>query len=121
MLKKIVQRHKDITGQKFGKWTAIQYVGSDKNGNAMWKCVNESGEKRDISASHLRQYLRVAKKRCVRPNLKKFYLGSLCKRGHEHKHTGQSQRYETTGGCVVCAKLASQKVNKKLAKRRKSF
>ncbi len=61
--------HKDITGQTFGTWTALKYVGNDKNRNAVWKCVNGSGEKRNIPASYLRQYLRSAnKKRRVRPN-----------------------------------------------------
>jgi hypothetical protein len=105
--------HKDITGQKFGKWTAIKHVGSDKNKNAMWKCVNESGEKRDISANYLRQYLherlRVAKNR----GFGKYYLGSLCKRGHEHENTGKSQRYRFGRSCVVCAKLKAKKRNKK--------
>jgi hypothetical protein len=105
--------HKDITGQKLGKWTAIKHVGSDKTRNAMWECVNESGEKRDISANHLMQYLRLAKNRCVRPNRKIFYLGSLCKYGHEHKNTGKSQRYRISGGCTVCTRLRLQIANEK--------
>jgi hypothetical protein len=105
--------YKDITGQKFGKWTAVKHVSSDKNKNAMWTCVDESGEKRDISANYLRvclrKSLRVGKKR----GPVKYVLRSVCGRGHEHENTGKSQRYEIGGGCTVCGRLRSQIANEK--------
>jgi hypothetical protein len=105
--------YKDITGQKFGKWTAIKHVGSDNNRNAMWTCVNESGEKRNISANYLRvclrKSLRVAKKR----GPAKYILRSVCGRGHEHENTGKSLRYMIGGGCTVCGRLRSKIANEK--------
>ena len=105
--------YKDITGQKFGKWTAIKHVGSDNNRNAMWTCVNESGEKRDISANYLRvclrKSLRIAKKR----GPAKYILRSVCGRGHEYENTGKSLRYKIGGGCTVCGRLRSQIANEK--------
>jgi 5-methylcytosine-specific restriction endonuclease McrA len=40
----------------------------------------------------------------------KFYLGSLCKRGHDHCGTGQSLRYKR-GSCYECA-AESRKANR---------
>lgn len=34
---------KDITGQKFGKLTAIEYAGFNKQGKALWKCRCDCG------------------------------------------------------------------------------
>ncbi len=30
------------------------------------------------------------------------YLGTLCKRGHEHEGTGKSLRYKNKSACTVC-------------------
>lgn len=35
---------KDLSGQKFGMLTAIERVGSDKKGTALWKCVCDCGK-----------------------------------------------------------------------------
>lgn len=46
------------------------------------------------------------------------YLGSLCKRGHDHEGTGQSLRY-TSGTCVECdAVLRRSKPKKRSAKKK---
>ena len=37
----------------------------------------------------------------------KTYLGSLCKRGHDHEDTGMSLRYMRGWVCVECAKEES--------------
>jgi hypothetical protein len=108
--------YKDITGQKFGEWTALRYVCVDKNRNAVWACVNESGEKKDISVNHLRQFLRERLWDVKRRGSEKYYLGSLCKYGHEYKETGQSQRYKIGGDCTVCGRLRSQIARKKVKK-----
>ncbi len=55
--------HKDITDQKFGKWTTLKRVGSDTNRNAVWACVSDTGEKRDIPAKNLWGYLRSSERR----------------------------------------------------------
>lgn len=39
----------------------------------------------------------------------KFYLGRLCKRGHDFNHTGLSLRYNATGDCTDCAKGRREK------------
>lgn len=44
----------DIVGQKFGKLTAIKYVGKDKWSAALWKCVCECGEKTTARGTSLR-------------------------------------------------------------------
>jgi hypothetical protein len=96
--------HTDITDQKFGKWTAIKHVGSDKNKNAMWQCVHNSGEKKDISANYLRRCLRKNLRSAKRIGPEKYYLSSLCKRSHKYKNTGKSQRYKVSGGCTICVR-----------------
>ncbi len=172
--------YKDITGQKIGKWKAIKHIGSDKNRNAVWECVSDSGEIRYISANSLRSYVRGPKKDtdplsiikvadragqkfgrltavkpagryngsrmvqwecrcdcgnivtvcggalqsggttscgCSRKSIKRdpktYYLGVLCKRGHEYKNTGRSQRYKTNGCCTICTRLRVEKATKK--------
>ncbi len=45
----------DITGQKFSNWTAIKRVGSAKMGNAIWLCVCECGNKKEIPQGILRK------------------------------------------------------------------
>ena len=44
----------DITGQKFGKLTAIKKVGI-KNNNSVWLCKCDCGCEKEITLSHLRQ------------------------------------------------------------------
>ena len=36
-------RFKDLIGQKFGRWTVVERVGSDKHNRALWKCQCECG------------------------------------------------------------------------------
>jgi len=46
---------KDITGQKFGKLTAIEPVGiNPKDGSVRWRCVCECGNENVVSAAFLR-------------------------------------------------------------------
>ena len=33
----------DITGRKFGRWTAVEKVGKDKKNNILWRCICECG------------------------------------------------------------------------------
>lgn len=40
------------------------------------------------------------------------YLGSLCKRGHDHEGTGKSLRYSNRGSCVECTVSAGAKWRK---------
>lgn len=47
-------KYKDITGEKFGKLTAISYNGSTKDGRAKWLCICECGNKTTVLASSLR-------------------------------------------------------------------
>lgn len=45
---------KDISGQRFGKLTAIEYYGSDKTGKALWKCVCDCGNECTATGVKLR-------------------------------------------------------------------
>lgn len=38
------QRYKDITGHKFGRLTALRFVGHSDNRNAVWGCVCDCGK-----------------------------------------------------------------------------
>lgn len=42
----------------------------------------------------------------------KTYLGDLCRKQHDHDHTGQSLRYLSDRGCVECRKLQRSKWKK---------
>lgn len=45
--------YKDLKGKKFGRWTVLEYKGSDKNKNALWKCRCECGTEKIIRAHTL--------------------------------------------------------------------
>jgi len=45
----------DLTGQKFGKLTAIKYLHSDKNGNAIWLCDCDCGGHKEVTTCDLRR------------------------------------------------------------------
>lgn len=44
---------KDLTGQKFGMLTVIEYVGKNKQRNATWKCRCDCGNEKIISSTAL--------------------------------------------------------------------
>lgn len=43
----------DLTGQKFGRLTAIKKVGVSKDKNVIWECVCECGNTKEVRGSHL--------------------------------------------------------------------
>lgn len=45
---------KDLTGQRFGRWTAIECTGRNKSGGAMWLCRCDCGTVRVIDGRSLR-------------------------------------------------------------------
>ena len=49
------QNFKDITNQKFGKLTAISYIGSNENGNAIWLCQCDCGNHIEVNGIELRR------------------------------------------------------------------
>lgn len=46
--------YKDISGQKFGRLTAIERVGKDKENRALWRCVCECGNEIIVPGKSLR-------------------------------------------------------------------
>jgi hypothetical protein len=44
----------DITGQQFGRLTAIEHVGSNKHRFALWRCICECGSERTCISTNLR-------------------------------------------------------------------
>ena len=44
---------KDLTGQKFGKLTALNVIGKNKSGNYIWHCICDCGEYRNVVNSLL--------------------------------------------------------------------
>ncbi len=53
----------------------------------------------------------------LRLNASKFYLGSLCARGHDHEGTGQSFRIKSNRNCYECSKATPSKRRYDLKKR----
>ena len=49
------RRSPDITGQRFGRLTALHRVGADKNGHVRWQCSCECGNRPIIAAVALRK------------------------------------------------------------------
>ena len=48
-----MSRKIDLTGQKFGKLTVIEYAGSDKNGHAKWHCKCDCGVEKTVLGTSL--------------------------------------------------------------------
>lgn len=49
------QAYKDITGQRFGRLTAIEYVGSTESGKARWLCECDCGNTIIVEGVRLRK------------------------------------------------------------------
>lgn len=47
------ERTYDITGQRFGKLTALEKVGKDNNGKSIWRCQCDCGNTKDIVLTSL--------------------------------------------------------------------
>ena len=47
--------YKDITGQRFGRYTVIRYVGNDKRGWALWECKCDCGTVKTVLGTSLRK------------------------------------------------------------------
>lgn len=50
----------DLTGQKFGRLTVVNYYGSDKNGRALWLCKCDCGNIKVIRGNSLLSKLTVS-------------------------------------------------------------
>lgn len=44
----------DLTGKRFGKWIAIECVGRNKSGGAMWECKCDCGAVKNVDGRSLR-------------------------------------------------------------------
>lgn len=49
-------RYNDFVGQKFGKATVIERMGTDKHRNALWKCICDDGSKIVVRAEQLYRF-----------------------------------------------------------------
>lgn len=45
---------KDLTGQRFGKWSVVSRAENNKHGLAMWRCRCDCGEESIVSGENLR-------------------------------------------------------------------
>ena len=50
-----MSRVKDLKGQRFGRWTVLEYAGTDKRKKALWLCRCDCGTERVVSAALLRK------------------------------------------------------------------
>lgn len=50
----MVHNFKDITGQRFNRLIAVEYVGHGKFGNAIWRCVCDCGKTVNVDGKSLR-------------------------------------------------------------------
>ncbi len=50
---KVPYNFKDLTGQKFGKWSVIGYAGKNKRGWTLWTCQCDCGTIRDVVSTSL--------------------------------------------------------------------
>ena len=48
------QKWIDLTGQKFGRWTALERIIKPNNRNTYWRCQCECGTIKEVMAKNLR-------------------------------------------------------------------
>jgi hypothetical protein len=71
----------NVTGQKFNRLTAIEYVGRDEQGATLWRCRCECGS---ITIARTSQLKNNGKKSCGCLNTEQI---RLTRRTHGHRHT----------------------------------
>ena len=81
-----MSRIKDITGEKFGRLTVIEYAGNAKDGHALWLCSCDCGNIKTIRGNELKSGNTVscgcwAKERITQCNTK-----------HGHRPRGKEER-----------------------------
>lgn len=47
----------DLSGQRFGRWTVVEFAGMDKYSRALWRCVCDCGKMDDVASNNLRRGL----------------------------------------------------------------
>jgi hypothetical protein len=47
-------RYKDLTGHRFGRLVAVEKVGADRHGSALWRCECDCGAEKVASRRDLR-------------------------------------------------------------------
>lgn len=48
-----MSRRRELTGQRFGRWTVIQYSHTSKRGRAFWECKCDCGAVKEVLSSDL--------------------------------------------------------------------
>lgn len=90
-------------GQKFGKWTVLEYTSFRKHNQVCWLCECECGEKRYISAYELKRGHSTRCRKCA----DKSYIAPYCINGHERARWGRTP----TRACRGCLKDKSLRRN----------
>jgi len=60
---------KDITGQRFGKLTVIEYSHANATGQAYWKCKCDCGSEKEVRGAHMLSGKTKSCGRCIRGGL----------------------------------------------------
>lgn len=63
----------DLTGEKFGKITVLEYVGQNKNRYSIWKCQCECGVIKNIDGHDLRRG-KIRSCNCSQDSQKEFFI-----------------------------------------------
>lgn len=75
---------KDLTGQRFGRWTVIKYAGFE-NSNYRWLCKCDCGNEKTVSQSSLKQGTSLSCGCLARELAKEKVKHGLCRVGKESK------------------------------------
>lgn len=87
----------DLTGNKFGKLTALQFVGLDKNNKALWLCECECGVQKTLSSNVLRRSA-VKSCGCLSHGESRTRLWNIWASMRERCSTPTCGNYENYGG-----------------------
>ena len=84
----------DLSGQHFVRWHVVGFAGKDKRGEALWKCICECGQTRNVIGSHLRKGA-TQSCGCLAKELTSIRAAKQHTKGNT-KHNGSKTRLYTT-------------------------
>lgn len=63
-----LSRRRDLTGERFGRWTVLERAGEDARGNSLWLCRCDCGKEKTIVYQNLVQGLSTQCRSCANRN-----------------------------------------------------
>lgn len=88
-------RHKDITGQRYGRLVALKYVGKNESGKVLWDCLCDCGKHKTVVYGNLKSgYTKSCG--CLPSNVETDVMGKKYGKLTPIKSTGKKDGHNST-------------------------